>query len=155
MDSIRKQIIDSKISFGEAVNKFSDDDNSKFNAGALTGRDGSTMVNIDQLDADMVAAIKTMKPGEISKPRSYTDERQRKAVRIIYLKTRTEPHRENLKEDYNRIAQRALEEKKQATIEKWFRDKIPTFYVNIDKEYTSCNEVALWNKTAQSFGGNK
>ncbi|MBN8665159.1 MAG: peptidylprolyl isomerase [Chitinophagales bacterium] len=155
LDSLRKQILDNKISFGEAVNKFSDDDNSKFNAGALTGRDGSTMVNIDQLDADMVTAIKAMKPGEISKPRLYTDERQRKAVRIIYLKTRTEPHRENLKEDYNRIAQRALEEKKQAAIEKWFREKIPTFYVSIDKEYTTCKEVTLWSKTAQGFTGNQ
>ena len=54
LDSIRKEIIAGKTTFGEAVNKNSDDDGSKFSGGAVTGRDGSTYVNIDQLDKDMV-----------------------------------------------------------------------------------------------------
>jgi peptidyl-prolyl cis-trans isomerase SurA len=112
LDSIRKEMTANRLSFGEAVNKFSDDEGSKFSGGAITGRDGSTYVNIDQLDKEMVVLMKNMKPGDISTPQVYLDDRGRKTVRLIYFKERTTPHRENLKEDYNKVAQRALEEKK-------------------------------------------
>ena len=65
-------------------------------------------------------------------------------VRIVYLKTRTEPHRENLKDDYNRIAQRALEEKKEAALDKWFDDHIKTYFIKIDPEYKSCDVLKKW-----------
>ncbi len=143
LDSIRSRIINGSISFAQAVNKFSDDEN-KFNGGAITAPDGSTYLTIDQLDKDLVVAIKNMKVAEISEPLSYTDERTRKAVRLIYFKTRTEPHRENLKDDYNKVAQRALEEKKQQILEKWFRDHIPTYFINIDKEFSDCKNIHQW-----------
>ena len=92
LDSIRKEIVAGRISFGEAVNKNSDDDGSKFSGGSVTGRDGSTYVNIDQLDKDMVVVIKNMKPGDVSEPQVYLDDRGRKAVRLIFFKERTEPH---------------------------------------------------------------
>lgn len=114
LDSIRKEMTANRLSFGEAVNKFSDDEGSKFSGGAITSRDGSTYVNIDQLDKEMVVLMKNMKPGEISAPQVYLDDRGRKTVRLIYFKERTIPHRENLKEDYNKVAQRALEEKRQS-----------------------------------------
>jgi len=74
----------------------------------------------------------------------YTDERGTKKVRLIYLKNRTEPHRENLKEDYNRVANRALEDKKSGILEKWFKEHIPTYYINIDKEFGSCKGLEDW-----------
>ena len=89
-----------------------------------------------------------MKPGEISAPQVYQDERGRKVVRLIYFKSRKDPHRENLKDDYNRIAQRALEEKKNATLEKWFKDRIPTYYVLIDNEFNKCPELEQWKQAA-------
>lgn len=148
LDSIRLQIQSSKISFPEAVSKYSDDENSKFSAGAMVGRDGSTFISLDMLDKDMIQPISKMKPGEISAPQVYQDERGRKVVRIVYFKSRKDPHRENLKDDYNRISQRALEEKKNATLEKWFKEHIPTYYVLIDKEFSKCSELEQWRQAA-------
>lgn len=148
LDSIRNDIRAGKISFAEAVSKYSDDEGSKFSAGALSGRDGSTFITLDMLDKEMIKPISSMKPGDISEPQIYLDDRNRKVVRIIYYKTKKEPHRENLKEDYNRIAQRALEEKKTSTLEKWFKDHIPTYYVLIDKDYSSCEGLEDWRKAA-------
>ena len=145
LDSIRTIIKNGWISFGEAV-KFSDDENSKFNGGSITARDGSSYLNIDQLDKDLVYCIKDLKPGDISEPNVYTDERGRKMVRIVYLKNRTQPHRENLKDDYNRVADRALEEKKHAALAKWFQEHLPNYYINIDEEYKGCNSLADWWK---------
>jgi len=62
----------------------------------------------------------------------------------LYLKSRSEPHRENLKDDYNRIAQRALEEKKMEAVEKWFQSKIPTFYIMIDEDLRRCDQLNKW-----------
>ena len=149
LDSIRKKIVDGSMSFGAAVSKYSDDENSKFSAGAISsGRDGSTFVSIDQLDKDMIMPLGTLQPGEYSAPLVYTDERGRKVVRLIYLKNRTAPHRENLKEDYNRVSQRALEEKRSSALEKWFKEHIPTYYISIDKDFSNCSGLEEWRKSA-------
>jgi peptidyl-prolyl cis-trans isomerase SurA len=151
LDSLRKEMLANKLSFGEAVNKYSDDDGSKFSGGAITGRDGSTYVNIDQLDKEMVVLMKNMKPGDISTPQVYLDDRGRKTVRLIYFKERTTPHRENLKEDYNKVAQRALEEKKAKSMEAWFKEHVPNYYVFIDDSFQGCAELKDWTKVANQI----
>ncbi len=149
LDSAKELIDKGYISFGEAVDKFSDDENSKFNGGRITARDGSSFLNIDQLDKELVIGIKNLKPGSVSKPLVYTDERGRKMVRLIYLKNRTQPHRENLKEDYNRIAARALDEKKQVALSKWFKEHLPNYYITIDSEFKNCSSLSDWWKYAK------
>ncbi|HVX51591.1 MAG TPA: peptidylprolyl isomerase, partial [Chitinophagaceae bacterium] len=144
LDSVRNQIIAGNLNFGAAVNKYSEDDNSKNNGGQIMGSDGSTMLTIDQLDKDLVLALKNMSPGDISKPIAYKDDRQRDAVRIIYLRTRTAPHVQNLKDDYNAIAQEALEHKKADVMQKWFKAHINTYYIDIDKSFNSCPNIAPW-----------
>jgi peptidyl-prolyl cis-trans isomerase SurA len=66
----------------------------------------------------------------------------------VYLKTRTTPHQENIREDYNKIAARALEEKKQTTLEKWFKEHLPKYYITIDKEFADCTSLGDWWKYA-------
>ncbi|HNF30554.1 MAG TPA: peptidylprolyl isomerase, partial [Chitinophagaceae bacterium] len=149
LDTIRKNIKEGKLTFSEAVNKYSDDEESKFNGGAKIGADGSTFLSIDALDKEMVIAIKDLKEGDLSNPIVYED-RGLKKVRIVFLKSRTEPHIENLREDYNKVAARALEEKKQHILEQWFKDHLPLYYITIDKEFTNCADLLDWWKFAKS-----
>ena len=151
LDSVRKEVLAGRLIFGEAVNKFSDDEGSKFSGGSITGNDGSAYVNLDQLDKDMIMVVKNMKPGEISEPQVYVDERGRKTVRIIYFKERSAPHKENLKEDYNRVSVRALEEKKAKAMETWFKEHISNYYIYLDPEYNTCKELSDWNKVANNI----
>jgi len=144
LDSIRTQLVKGTLQFGEAVAKYSEDDNSKFTGGRIPARDGSSFITIDQLDKDLVLMLKDLKVGEYSKPTEFTDDRGKKGVRIVEIISKTEPHRENLKDDYDKVAQRALEEKKNDALDKWFQTKIPTFYVNIADEYQSCPEMKKW-----------
>jgi peptidyl-prolyl cis-trans isomerase SurA len=154
LDSIRAQLIVGNFGFGVAVAKFSDDDAAKSTAGQIMGRDGSTFLTIDQLDKDMVLLLKSanLKTGEYSKPIVFTDDRGKKGVRIVFLVSKSEPHRENLKDDYNRVAQRALEEKKTAALEKWFLSKIPTYYIMIDGEYRNCSNLTKWQVNGPTAG---
>jgi len=143
LDSVRAKLITGTMQFGEAVNKYSNDDESKFTAGRKQGRDGS-FLTLDQLDKDMVVMMKDLKVGQYSQPVEFTDERGKKGVRIVYLITKTEPHRENLKDDYNRLATRALEDKKNDALDTWFNKKIPTYFIMVDDEYKGCPEMKKW-----------
>jgi peptidyl-prolyl cis-trans isomerase SurA len=144
LDSMRAKLIAGTMQFGEAVSKYSEDEGSKFNGGQRQGRDGSSYITIDQLEKETVFALQQMKVGEFSLPFGFVDERGRKAVRMVYLKTRTEPHRENLKDDYSKISMRALDEKRAAALEKWFTQRIPNYYISVDKEFRGCEEIKQW-----------
>ena len=150
LDSVRAKLIAGTISFGEAVAKYSDDEYMKTSTGGMRQGQNGSFLTIDQLDKGTVAILPKLKLGEYSQPTPYTDDRGKKVVRLIYLKTRTEPHRENLKDDYNRVSQRALEEKKGDAIEKWFNSKIASYYIMIDDDYKSCSQLRKWAQTATS-----
>ncbi len=152
LDTVRSKLIAGTLTFGEAVNRYSDDESSKFTAGMLQGANG-TFLTMDQLDAGLVSMMNKMKVGEYSQPVEYTDDRGRKAVRIVYLKTRTEPHRENLKDDYSKIAARALEEKKEEVLEQWFDRQIKNYYIRVDDEYRDCPQMKKWFEAAESYSG--
>jgi peptidyl-prolyl cis-trans isomerase SurA len=132
LDTVRSKLIAGTIGFNEAASKFSEDADAKFSSPFLTGRDGSYYVTIDLLDKDMVGMISKMKIGEFSQPTPFQNEQGKKGVRIVYLKSRSEPHRMNLKDDYSRVSAAALEEKKSITLEKWMKLKIPTYYIMVD-----------------------
>jgi peptidyl-prolyl cis-trans isomerase SurA len=154
LDSISAQLRAGTIGFGEAVGKYSDDDQAKSTAGQIMSRSGSTFLTISDLDKDMVLMLKeqNLKPGEYSKPSIFTDERGKKGVRLVYMVSKSEPHRENLRDDYNWVAQRALDGKKNAALEKWFIQKIPTLYVMIDGEYKNCSNLTKWEGNAATAG---
>ena len=146
MDSIRQLLISNSIGFGEAVAKYSDDPNAKFTAGILMAHDGSNYLKIDELDKEMVLQLKksNLSAGQYSQPSVFTDERGKKGVRIIYVISKSEPHRENMKDDYNRIAQRALEIKKNNALQTWFQSRISTYYIMIDGDYRNCGNLSKW-----------
>ena len=146
MDSIRQLLISNSIGFGEAVSKYSDDPSAKYTAGILMSHDGSNYLKIDELDKEMVLQLKksNLSAGQYSQPAVFTDERGKKGVRIIYVISKSEPHRENMKDDYNRVAQRALEVKKNKALQTWFQSRISTYYIMIDGDYRNCGNLSKW-----------
>jgi peptidyl-prolyl cis-trans isomerase SurA len=134
LDSIRTKIIAGTIGFSEASKKFTEDEAAKYQGAFILNRDGSPYVNIDQLDKDMVATIRTLKVGDYSVPTVFADEQGKKGVRIVYLKSRSEPHRMNMRDDYSKIAQGALEQKKAEALNKWITSKLPTYYISVDSD---------------------
>ena len=144
LDSVRAKIIAGVINFNEAATRYSEDESAKYAGPFFLNRDGAPYVTIDQLDKEIVVNLGKMKVGEYSQPVLFTDERTgKKGVRIIYLKSRSEPHRMNMHDDYDKIAQFALEEKKSKVLEKWMREKIPTYYIQVDNDVKqSCTNLS-------------
>ena len=135
LDTVRSKIIAGTINFNEAAGKYSDEDN-KGQPPFIIGRDGSTYVTIDALDKAMVGMISKMKVGEFSQPVAFEGEQGKKGARIVYLKSRSEPHRMNLQDDYSKISNFALEEKKSKALDKWLKNKISTYYISVDPDTT-------------------
>ncbi len=152
LDSVRANLISEKIGFGSAVSKYSDDTNGKFTGGMRQGQSGTTFLTIDQLDKDIIPVLDKLKAGEFSQPIVFEGDQGKKGVKIVYLKTRSQPHRENLKEDYSKIAEKALEEKKENVLEKWFGEKLSTYYIKIDPDYVDCDVMEKWVTAAKAHG---
>jgi len=151
LDSVRARLIAGTMDFNTAAGKYTQDEQAKFMGPYIISRDGDTYNTIDELDKEVVLVLDRLKVGEYSQPVPFTDERGKKGVRILYLKSRSEPHRMNLKDDYNRIAQVALEEKKYTALEKWLNEHMHDFYIKLDFDGADCPQLQKWataDKTA-------
>jgi peptidyl-prolyl cis-trans isomerase SurA len=144
LDSVANLVAEKKITFEEAALKFSDDPG-KINGGLMVNPvTGNTRFTSSQLDPKVFFVIDKMKVGDISKPMAMANEDDNKTINLYYLKTRTEPHRANLKEDYSRIQEWALGEKQNKAIDKWISQKIGSTYFRINESYKDCSFRHTW-----------
>lgn len=149
MDSLRSQIMANKITFCDAAKKYSDDQQTNKTCGVVVNpQTGSSVFEISELSPDDYYSIENLKPGEVSQVLPYTSADGKKAVRIIMLNEQTEPHQMNLKDDYAKLQQFALNVKQNKEMESWIRTKAEREYIRIDASYTGCstlNELILAN----------
>ncbi|HXU27438.1 MAG TPA: peptidylprolyl isomerase [Bacteroidia bacterium] len=155
LDTIYQHIQDGKIDFCKACAKFSDDKDTKNNCGAMQNQGaGSTKFEIEelgQIDQSMVFMLDKMKPGEISKPlinQGQQGQDTKQSFRIIYLKTRSEPHKANLKDDYQRMQGLAQMHKQKSVVNAWVNKKLRSIYVRIDDDYKNCSFTHNWKQAS-------
>lgn len=148
LDSIADLVRKDSISITEASSRFSDDEESKLNGGLISNPyTGSTKFEMDQLsqiDPTLVFTIDKLKTGETSAPAITQSRDGKQAYHIIFVKSRTEPHRANLKEDYQRIQDEALAEKKNKIVNAWIKKKITSTYIRVADEYKNCKFDNNW-----------
>lgn len=152
MDSIKNLIATGKMTFVEAVAKFSKDDGTKNTGGMFSNNStGSSFIGLDELEPDVALAVGKMKSTEISEPLVYSDMRTGdKLCRVVYLKNISEPHKANMKDDYSKIMQVALAEKQTKLMGTWVNDHISNFFIFITNEYKECSNIKKWLKTKNS-----
>ena len=107
-------------------------------------------LDVTKLDGAMVLMLDTLGVGKYTKPHIFVTDAKDQSCRIVYLRNRTTPHRANLKDDYNRIQEVALAQKKQQKIQQWVVSKLPTYYIKIDPEYRTCPGMKNWNAVPDS-----
>jgi peptidyl-prolyl cis-trans isomerase SurA len=148
-DSIRTLILDGTLSFGEAAEEFSDDEDSKLNAGrVMNPQTGDSRWEAGQLDKTVFYSLDNIEEGTISTPVFFKNREEEEGYKLIKLIDRSEAHAANLAIDYQRIKQLALSKKKQLKLEDWVTDKIKVTYVRVNNEYLQCDFQRQWiNKT--------
>jgi peptidyl-prolyl cis-trans isomerase SurA len=139
LDSIRHLIKIDSINFSKAAKTYSADKATIYTGGFFTDKEtGSSQIQMEDMNPDVFMIIDTMKVGTISPPIPFKTEDGQDAVRIVYLKTKVPAHQANLKDDYQRIQNAALDQKKQGAIDKWFDKTKGLVYIDIDNEYKDC-----------------
>jgi len=95
------------------------------------------------LDSKTFFNVTGMKIGQISD--SFEDEYQgKKVVRIIKLNNSIPAHKYSLDSDYDRIKKFAIQKKQQDILEKWVKEKIPSTFITVGKDYRNCNYTIDW-----------
>ena len=146
LDSISEVVRLGRMSFEDAALKFSDDADTKNNGGVLINPgSGSTWFEVSQMDQSLFFVVDKMKIGEISDPVPVRIGEKKESYRIVSLKARTEPHRANLKQDYQRILLAAENEKKEKMVKDWIERKRQSFFIKIDAEFSDCPFKNSWN----------
>lgn len=151
LDSVRTAILDKKVTFAEAAEEVSDDENSKQNGGIAINAQftGDSKWEVGQLDKSVFYTIENMEVGRISEPAFFRTPDEKEGYRLIKLNSKTEPHRADLKTDYQRIQAIALQEKKNEVTQKWIEEKLKTTYVRVNNAYLDCDFERNWIKQSQ------
>lgn len=137
LDSLASEIRSGKISFEDAVARYSDD-NKTVGGFLINPYSNSTKWEVNQLDPTVLYSIDKMKTGDISKPILFETEEGYQAYRILYLKSKTEPHKANIKDDYDRIQEWAIEQKKHKKLVEWMKNQYQRTYIRVSEPYNQC-----------------
>ena len=145
-NKVYQMLLSDSLTFEEAAETYSDDEDSKNNGGILINpQTGSSMFDIDQVSPQLFFIIDKMKEGEISKPVAFEMPDGTKGFRIVKLVKRTEPHRASLKTDYDLLQQAALNNKKNKVLKEWIENKTKSTYIQISDKYKNCPFENNWN----------
>ncbi|WP_299062277.1 peptidylprolyl isomerase [uncultured Polaribacter sp.] len=146
VERIIKEIKDKKLTFEEAVDKYSDDKDTKNNGGVITSPTGDSKFDLTRMDPAFYARVSDLKKGEMTEP-FYDQERSGdKMFKFILMKDRTDNHTADIIEDYVKVQKLALQKKKEEEITKWSKEKIKDTYINIGPNYSKCTFDKNWKK---------
>lgn len=150
LDTIYEKVVNNDtLPFATAAARYSNDEETKNNGGLIlnpyTGSSRFQMDEIGQLDQSVAFAIDKLKVGELTKPMPFMTRDGKQAYHILYLKTRTTPHKMNLTDDYQKIQTMALNKKQQDAIQTWVKRKASNTFVRITDNYKTCTFNNKWN----------
>ena len=144
LDSVRKIIIDEKLSLEEAAKRYSEGP-TRLNGGMVVNPySNSLSFDRQSLDDATYATLNKLIPGEYSECVPFVNDDGVMAYRLIYLKEKVLEHKANLVEDYDMIKNAALEQKKYEAMEKWVLDKVKVTNIKIAEQYKYCPFVSKW-----------
>jgi len=139
LDSVADLIRNQKIGFSEAALYFSDDKDTRKNGGLMVNQSsGTSHFTLEELPAEISNAIYNMNVGEISKPFTMINSKEKEVCLIVRVKTKTKSHKASLTEDFQQMKQLVLEEKKKKVLDNWIRQKQTKTYVRINDNWRNC-----------------
>ncbi len=147
LDSLSHQINSGTISFDNAAQKFSDDEETRNNGGLMINPEtNTTKLSPDKIDRLLFFQVDSMKIGKASSSLIMNSTDGKTAYRIVMLKSRTTPHKANLKDDYQKIQEIATSEKQNKALSDWVAKKTKTTYIQFNDNDISCDLLKHWKK---------
>jgi len=143
---VRDLIVTDSITFSQGVKKYSDEDQQSYtNDGNLVNNaTGNTFYEIGDLDPEIYFTIDTMEVGDVSSPFAFRSGPNETSYRIVFLKSRTKPHKASLETDYTKIKMAAIEQKKSTELNNWVKETVGETYIQVDNRYDFCPLIQQW-----------
>lgn len=141
LDSLAKMIRNNEIKFEEAAQIFSFDKNTRNNSGMVINPNTmSSKFSVEELDPEVSKVITKMNLNEVSAPfESIDKETQLTVYKIIKVIKKTESHKADLQNDYQKLAEMYLAKKKEGIFNDWINKQQSETYIRIDQTYANCN----------------
>jgi peptidyl-prolyl cis-trans isomerase SurA len=142
LDSLANQIRKDSIKFETAALRFSTHKDSRINGGKLVSPNPADRIrwfSLEELNQEMYVRVRDLKVGEISEPFRTTDENNNVVFRIVKLDNELPAHTANLKDDYQRLYNAALNVERSNVFDKWVKNKIEITYIKISEEFKTCD----------------
>lgn len=133
LNTLRDSIMSNpKVKFADVARNHSEDPNTANLGGKIFDpQSGERLISLNRLEPSMYRIVLLMdEVGYISEPKPFTLRNQnKKAYRIVRLDQQIPEHIANLKQDYERIKNIALQQKQYRVIQKWMQDLRNDIYI--------------------------
>jgi len=140
MDSLKIVIEADSLTFDWAAKRYSEDPQTSVNGGLLVNpQTQASTFELDQLPTKDYYMIRNMQVNDLSEPYETTDHNHKLCYKMLYLRSRTEPHRANLKQDYMLLQNMALSYKNSQVMKEWYEEKKASTYIRKDPAYRNCS----------------
>lgn len=147
VEEIKRDIEAGKLTFAEAVKKYSEDEESVNSDGLIINPyTGESRFDLTRMDPALYARVNDLKKGELSDVFYDQSRGGEEMYKIMYMRDRADTHKADFIEDYVKIQSLALKKKKEETIEKWSKDKIKDTYIKLGEDYKKCIFNKNWKK---------
>ena len=157
LDSIADDIRKEKFSFEEGASVISEDKDTRNNKGLMTNLRETEddqyrtskfeMSELSARSSELARVVDGLEIGEISKPFTMVNERQKTVCVIAKVKSRVKAHRASMNEDFQILKDIVLKKKKEEVILDWIKEKQKSIYVRINPGWSDCDfEYPGWIK---------
>ncbi|MGK0454284.1 MAG: peptidyl-prolyl cis-trans isomerase SurA [Paraglaciecola sp.] len=147
VEELVKDITSGKITFEDAVKKYSDDKDTKNNEGLfLNPYTGESTFDLTRMDPDLYARVAELKKGELTEVFFDQNRSGEKMYKFMIMRDRTDTHKADLVQDYVKIQELALMKKKEETVTKWSKAKIKDTYIKMSETHSKCSFEKNWKK---------
>ena len=146
MDSIAVAIRSGSLKFSDAVEKISNDNDTRLNGGIVANpSNGAIRFETSEIDPSILFQLDKLELGEVSNPVLISTAEGSQAYRILKLNARTLPHKLNINNDYQRLQDMTLNSKQSKAMEAWKNKKKAITYIRISEEYMNCDQLKSWS----------
>lgn len=142
LDSLSQLIRQDSVTFDKAARRYSQDENTRLNGGLLINPNmGNTKFQLSDFPTTEYYIIKDLEVGKISKPFKSYDEKGSPVYKIIYIKSKTAPHKATFEQDYNLLENLTAVSKRQQAFEDWVDIKMKDASISIIDSYKKCTFI--------------
>jgi len=144
LDSIADDIRAGKFSFDAAAQALSDDKDTRSNHGLMANVNQQTMTvssrfEMKDLPQDVAKAVDTLKVGEISRAFRMTNNKGQTVCAIALLKNRIDGHHASMTEDFQKLRDVVVAQRREEAVENWIKEKIKSTYIRISPDWRACD----------------